>query len=129
MARATRMNRRAEPAHAGAIKSRGSLPRSRPLSLGCDATTARFILLARPDCRSSDAWLPRQIQFTALNPTVGITFASLNSGTQGMAIDNVSISAVPEPHEWAMMLAGLGLVGWAARRNRKQGAGPAFAAA
>ena len=78
---------------------------------------------------ADNIWQERQIQFTALNPTVGITFASLNSGNQGMAIDNVSITAVPEPHEWAMMLAGLGLVGWAARRNRKQGAGPAFAAA
>jgi len=31
---------------------------------------------------------------------------------------SVSVAAVPEPHEWAMMLAGLGLVGWAARRRR-----------
>ena len=31
---------------------------------------------------------------------------------------SVSVAAVPEPHEWAMMLAGLGLVGWAVRRRR-----------
>jgi hypothetical protein len=29
-----------------------------------------------------------------------------------------SVTAVPEPHEWAMMLAGLGLVVWMARRRR-----------
>ena len=30
----------------------------------------------------------------------------------------LTISAVPEPATWAMMLTGLGLVGWAARRRR-----------
>ena len=32
-------------------------------------------------------------------------------------------AAVPEPHEWAMMLAGLGLVGYVARRRRPEGLG------
>lgn len=27
------------------------------------------------------------------------------------------VASVPEPHEWAMMLAGLGVVGWVARRR------------
>lgn len=31
---------------------------------------------------------------------------------------SVSISPVPEPHEWAMLLAGLGMLGVAARRRR-----------
>ena len=30
----------------------------------------------------------------------------------------VQVSAVPEPGEWAMMLSGLGIIGWAARRRR-----------
>jgi hypothetical protein len=30
-----------------------------------------------------------------------------------------SVAAVPEPHEWAMMLAGLGLVGWTVRRRAR----------
>jgi len=29
-----------------------------------------------------------------------------------------NVTAVPEPGEWAMLLAGLGLVGWRARRKR-----------
>jgi len=29
------------------------------------------------------------------------------------------VSAVPEPEAWAMLLAGLGLIGWAARRRRR----------
>jgi hypothetical protein len=34
-----------------------------------------------------------------------------------------SVTPVPEPHEWAMMLAGLGLVGWVARRRKKDDTG------
>lgn len=29
-----------------------------------------------------------------------------------------SVAQVPEPHEWMLMLGGIGVVGWAARRNR-----------
>lgn len=39
-----------------------------------------------------------------------------------------AVTAVPEPHEWAMMLAGLALVAWAARRRRASAA-PTGAAA
>lgn len=31
----------------------------------------------------------------------------------------VTVTPVPEPSQWAMMLAGLGLVGWMVRRNAK----------
>jgi hypothetical protein len=33
----------------------------------------------------------------------------------------VSVTAVPEPETYAMMLAGLGLVGWSARRRASRG--------
>jgi hypothetical protein len=35
----------------------------------------------------------------------------------GNSLYVTSISAVPEPESWAMLLSGLGLVGWAARRR------------
>lgn len=35
-----------------------------------------------------------------------------------VSVDNISISAVPEPSSYAMLLAGLGVAGWAARRRR-----------
>ncbi|MYM68390.1 PEP-CTERM sorting domain-containing protein [Pseudoduganella sp. FT55W] len=34
-----------------------------------------------------------------------------------LAIDNIKVSAVPEPASYSMLLAGLGLLGWAARRR------------
>jgi hypothetical protein len=79
---------------------------------------------------ADNIWRRRDVTFTALQSTVGVTFQSLNFSSTGMAIDDVSVAAVPEPHEWAMMLAGLGIVGWAARRARRNGPGtPALAAA
>jgi hypothetical protein len=50
-----------------------------------------------------------------------------NSGTvidnqstynHAFVIDNLSVSAVPEPETYAMMLAGLGLMGFMGRRRK-----------
>ena len=52
--------------------------------------------------------------------SAAIMFAATGPASDfGPALDNISVAAVPEPHEWAMMLAGLGLVVWAARRRRE----------
>ena len=73
---------------------------------------------------------------TPQNSVVGFNFAELsgfnglttapgyvfNSGlTANSDIYRISfeVAAVPEPETYAMMMAGLGLVGWTARRNRK----------
>jgi hypothetical protein len=44
------------------------------------------------------------------------------SDSYGGSVDNISVSAVPEPETYAMMLAGLGLVGVAARRRKQKSA-------
>lgn len=52
------------------------------------------------------------------SPTT-LTFASLSSGPFGAALDNVSVTAVPEPASWALMIAGFGLAGAALRSRRR----------
>jgi hypothetical protein len=57
------------------------------------------------------------VSFTALAP----------GGYSGMLVDNISMvglppvvsQPVPEPETWALMLAGLTLSGWMARRRRR----------
>lgn len=53
----------------------------------------------------------------------GWTTLSFSAGgledSYGGSLDNVSVTAVPEPETYALMLAGLGLVGAMARRRRQ----------
>jgi hypothetical protein len=51
---------------------------------------------------------------------VGIGGLDINGASKGFDLDAVAITAVPEPETYALMLAGLGLVGWMARRQRRQ---------
>jgi len=46
-----------------------------------------------------------------------LTFAQVVNGSQDLTF-SASIAAVPEPASWAMMIAGFGVVGAAARRRR-----------
>ena len=51
------------------------------------------------------------------NPTTGsCNFGSSDRGQ--FALDNLSISAVPEPSSWLLLVAGLGALGVASRRRR-----------
>jgi hypothetical protein len=45
------------------------------------------------------------------------TFGGNNGG---VFLDNISISAVPEPSTWAMLLLGFGAIGWTMRSNRRR---------
>jgi hypothetical protein len=46
-----------------------------------------------------------------INETIGGSFG-------GVALDNVSVSAVPEPASWTMLLGGFGMVGFAMRKRQ-----------
>lgn len=51
-----------------------------------------------------------------------LTFSQAPGGDpyRGSILDNVSISAVPEPATWGMMLLGFGLMGFGLRRRRSE---------
>lgn len=51
-----------------------------------------------------------------------VTFRSSGSSLamfNGFSVDNIEISPVPEPGSYAMLLAGLGLIGWSKRRRAR----------
>ena len=58
--------------------------------------------------------------FTANSTATLLKFSSGPAGYSGSVLDNVSVTAVPEPQTYALMLAGLGLVAGIARRRSKQ---------
>ena len=49
-------------------------------------------------------------------------FSGVDAGTILASVNNVTVTPVPEPETYAMLLAGLGLVGFAARRRAAQDA-------
>lgn len=53
---------------------------------------------------------------TTLYFQIGDSLTSLYDNTGGTSI---SVASVPEPASWAMMLAGFGVIGFAARQRRK----------
>lgn len=57
--------------------------------------------------------------FRAAATTTNLSFTSGTSTAYGPAIDDVSITAVPEPAMWLTMIAGMGMVGVVARRRRR----------
>lgn len=74
-------------------------------------------------------------QMDVMSTTASPTFASFNwfglnkvtmsdgDGSAQSAIDNISVTAVPEPETYVMLLAGLGLIGTIARRKQSNAVG------
>jgi hypothetical protein len=59
------------------------------------------------------------ITFTAMSGTTRIQFSDMSatSVNTDLLLDNVSVTAVPEPGSYALLLAGLAAVGFVARRK------------
>ena len=69
--------------------------------------------------KTNMGWTLEQFSFT--NPTAGniqLQFVGTNDNTPyGAAIGGISVSAIPEPATWAMLLLGFGAIGWSLRRR------------
>ncbi len=64
-------------------------------------------------------WAMQTFRFTATGATTRVAFTNNTPGSDNYAgLDAVSLLAVPEPAQWALMLGGFGLMGGAMRRRR-----------
>ena len=86
------------------------------VDVGTDQATFQFDSTGHNE--SNMGWTTRSLSFVASGPTT-LTFTSQAAdGFHGIALDNVAVVAsVPEPETYAMLLAGLGLIGFIARRR------------
>ena len=86
------------------------------ISLGLAAATTAVYAQTNPLARGNtdQAAAPRS------EPVGRSQFGQHGMGRPQPRNSVVNVTPVPEPGQWAMMLAGLALVGWIVRRNSKR---------
>ncbi|MBV8971216.1 MAG: PEPxxWA-CTERM sorting domain-containing protein [Sphingomonadaceae bacterium] len=88
------------------------------VSLGSDTRATPVVNVAS---QGFDGWYKTSFRYTATAGSEVLQFVA-NGTPAGLPpfalLDGVSLTAVPEPAAWALMLGGFGLIGAAARRRR-----------
>lgn len=92
----------------GAIKTATVSAGGAELALSFDAGTSTA---------ANMGWQTRSFRFTAQSASTTLRFVSGINSDAGMALDNVQVTAVPEPQTWALWAAGVAVL-VAARRRR-----------
>lgn len=97
-------------------------PKTATLTLGSTSNPVSYTLTAA-NTEANMNWLPVSYSFVADGTgNALLKLASNQDNAFGLAVDNFTIAAVPEPALWAMMIFGFGMAGAALRRERKRGA-------
>jgi choice-of-anchor C domain-containing protein len=94
-------------------------PRTGFVDVGGTATQYSFT--NAPSTRANMKWQQKTYEFIAAGASTTLRFSADPATSQqffGLALDNVSIAAVPEPATWAMMIMGFGLIGGALRSRK-----------
>lgn len=84
------------------------------------ASSYNYTYLATLDANHNLNYVFHSFVFTTTGGPETLSFISNNEGAYGGVIGGVTISAVPEPSTWAMMILGFAGVGFMAYRRRSQ---------
>ena len=71
-----------------------------------------------PTVGPDDGFTTYSITTTATGDSLTLSFLDGRQGNVGALLDNVNVSAVPEPATMSLLLAGIAALGFAARRRR-----------
>lgn len=98
-------------------------PTTKTLDVTVNATGAEsYTFNIGANSLSDMQWVQQSYTFTATQSTTTLAFTSINSGDYfGPALDKVSVTAVPEPASWAMMIGGFAFAGAFMRRRAARG--------
>jgi choice-of-anchor C domain-containing protein len=77
--------------------------------------------------KSNMGWTLKSFSFVANGPISTLTFVDTDTGPYGPALDNVSVTAIPEASTWAMMILGFFGIGFIAYRRKSSASGLRFA--
>ena len=75
---------------------------------------------ANPAARGDDVFFYGPLSGSARSNTIGNPLNNTGIGRANPRNQTAQVTPVPEPSQWAMMLAGLALVGFIVRRNSKR---------
>jgi hypothetical protein len=81
-----------------------------------DSISAGWLLFSN----NNQGWASNSFTFVAAETSTSLFFAGGYNAGHYIGLDNVSVTAVPEPETYAMMLAGLGALGFMGRRRKAQ---------
>jgi len=97
----------------------GDTQQNLTVSLGAESFTTSTV--TNPS-HGFTGWMSGSFTFTASSPSEVLSFLAYGSlpVPPFITLDGVSMTAVPEPSTWAMMLAGFGGLGFAAYRRRRR---------
>jgi choice-of-anchor C domain-containing protein len=73
--------------------------------------------------KSNMGWTLKSFSFVANSTMSTLTFVDTDTGPYGPALDNVSVTAVPEASTWAMMILGFFGIGFIAYRRKSSASG------
>ena len=98
----------------------GALGTKRALVSETDGVAeSRFYELTAANTNADMLYQTYTYDFVASHTFGDLQFRSEEFNPYGIVLDNVSISIVPEPAVWGLMIAGFGLAGFAARRRTR----------